>query len=253
MAKILHKDEHCIIVSKEPGELVMSTGDTEAGLVKELEKSHGPVYPVNRLDRPTSGLVLFARHKKAARDFSALFSKRQVCKIYWLIPDSPPLLPYAELVHYIAENKKLNKSYALEEKKKGTEYAKMAFQVIGSGRRYVFVVARLYTGRHHQIRAQMAAYNSPLKGDVKYGSRRTTSFGGIYLHSAFLAFVHPFTGEKIAVFTAPHSDALWTEFLRQEELFMEKHDYRLWEDKKWYEQLYYAARKSPDRVVSLNL
>ncbi|MEM5947311.1 RluA family pseudouridine synthase [Spirochaetia bacterium 38H-sp] len=251
MAKIIYKDEHCIIANKEAGELVMDTGDKTAGLVKELQKEGGNIYPVNRLDRPTSGLIIFARHKKAASLLSAQFAQRAVCKLYWAIPDSPPPLPKDMLENYILENKKLNKSYILDKKKKGAEYAKMAYQVIGSGKKYVFTVIRLFTGRHHQIRAQLAAQNSPVKGDIKYGSRRTTSFGGIYLHSAFLSFLHPITGKKVGVFSLPHDDVLWNEFKKQDWTFLQKSVYGFWEEGEDYQELFYQARKNPEKLVSI--
>ncbi|WP_332447400.1 RluA family pseudouridine synthase [Sphaerochaeta sp.] len=216
--RILFEDNHLIIINKVCGELVQGdqTGDqTLADLVKDYLKvtyqKQGNVYLgiPHRLDRPTSGIVVYAKTEKALIRLNELFKGSGVQKTYWAIVDALPNQEEGTLVHYIIRDTKANKSVALPVEKKGGKLAKLDYRLISTSKNYFLLEIALHTGRHHQIRAQLAALGLHIKGDLKYGAKRSNPDGGICLHARSISFVHPVKKEKISVIAPPPEDTLW--------------------------------------------
>lgn len=220
--RILYEDNHLIIVNKLPGELVQGdeTGDrTLADDVKEYLKVRynkpGNVFLgiPHRLDRPTSGIVVYCRTDKALSRMTALFRTSDVKKTYWAIVDRKPERSEGELVHYITRNAAQNKSIASSKETKGSKIAKLSYRTLASSDNYHLLEIDLHTGRHHQIRAQLAAIGVHIKGDLKYGAQRSNPDGGICLHARRISFTHPIRKEKIAITADPPHSSLWEYFL----------------------------------------
>ncbi|MDD4300927.1 MAG: RluA family pseudouridine synthase [Sphaerochaeta sp.] len=222
--RILYEDNHLIVVNKRGGELVQGdkTGDkTLADLVKEYLKvtyeKKGNVYLgiPHRLDRPTSGLVIFAKTEKALVRMNELFKGNTVKKTYWAIVDKVPNDTEGTLLHYIIRDTKANKSVALPVERQKGKLAKMDYRLITASKTYFLLEVLLHTGRHHQIRAQLAAIGLHIKGDLKYGFPRSNPDGGICLHARSISFVHPVRKEEITIVADPPQDTLWDAFLSQ--------------------------------------
>ena len=222
--RILYEDNHLIVVNKRGGELVQGdkTGDkTLADLVKEYLKvtyeKKGNVYlgVPHRLDRPTSGLVIFAKTEKALVRMNELFKGNTVKKTYWAIVDKVPNDTEGTLLHYIIRDTKANKSVALPVERQKGKLAKMDYRLIAASKTYFLLEVLLHTGRHHQIRAQLAAIGLHIKGDLKYGFPRSNPDGGICLHARSISFVHPVRKEEITIVADPPRDTLWDAFLSQ--------------------------------------
>ncbi|MCK9348503.1 RluA family pseudouridine synthase [uncultured Sphaerochaeta sp.] len=222
--RILYEDNHLIVVNKRGGELVQGdkTGDkTLADLVKEYLKvtyeKKGNVYLgiPHRLDRPTSGLVIFAKTEKALVRMNELFKGNTVKKTYWAIVDKVPNDTEGTLLHYIIRDTKANKSVALPVERQKGKLAKMDYRLIAASKTYFLLEVLLHTGRHHQIRAQLAAIGLHIKGDLKYGFPRSNPDGGICLHARSISFVHPVRKEEITIVADPPQDTLWDAFLSQ--------------------------------------
>ena len=220
--RILYEDNHLIIVNKLPGELVQGdeTGDrTLADDVKEYLKVRynkpGNVFLgiPHRLDRPTSGIVVYCRTDKALSRMTALFRTSDVKKTYWAIVDRKPERNEGELVHYITRNAAQNKSIASSKETKGSKIAKLSYRTLASSDNYHLIEIDLHTGRHHQIRAQLAAIGVHIKGDLKYGAQRSNPDGGICLHARRISFTHPIRKEKITITADPPHSSLWDYFL----------------------------------------
>ena len=220
--RILYEDNHLIIVNKLPGELVQGdeTGDrTLADDVKEYLKVRynkpGNVFLgiPHRLDRPTSGIVVYCRTDKALSRMTALFRTSDVKKAYWAIVDRKPERNEGELVHYITRNAAQNKSIASSKETKGSKIAKLSYRTLASSDNYHLIEIDLHTGRHHQIRAQLAAIGVHIKGDLKYGAQRSNPDGGICLHARRISFTHPIRKEKITITADPPHSSLWDYFL----------------------------------------
>lgn len=219
--RILYEDNHIIIVNKLPGEIVQAdkTGDrTLADDVKDFLKEKynkpGNVFLgiVHRLDRPTSGIVIFAKTDKALSRLEQMFRDGKVDKHYWAVCDNS--LPEREgrLEHWIIRDSVKNKSFAYSAEKKGSKKAVLEYKELGQSERYTLIDIHLLTGRHHQIRAQLAANNVHIKGDLKYGFPRSNQDGGICLHSRSVSFVHPVSKEKIEVTAEVPPDKIWNFF-----------------------------------------
>ncbi len=222
--RILYEDNHLIVVNKRGGELVQGdrTGDkTLADLVKEYLKvtynKKGNVYLgiPHRLDRPTSGLVVFAKTEKALVRLNELFKGNTIKKTYWAIVDNLPNEREGTLLHYIIRDTKANKSVALPVQRQKGKLAKMDYRLIAESKSYFLLEVLLHTGRHHQIRAQLAAIGLHIKGDLKYGFPRSNPDGGISLHARSITFVHPVRKEEITLVADPPADNLWDAFLSQ--------------------------------------
>lgn len=225
--EILYEDNHLLIVNKLPGEIVQGdkTGDRTLGdeaklYIKERYAKPGAVFlgVAHRLDRPVSGVVVFARTSKALTRLCEMFRTGRVQKTYHAIVGNPPTQPEATLTHWVTRNERQNKSYPHPREIPGSKKAVLDYAVIGHSDRYTLLSVNLHTGRHHQIRCQLAAIGCPVKGDLKYGAPRSNPDGSICLHARHIAFEHPVSHKPISV-TAPYPAAtpLWQAFAPQTE------------------------------------
>lgn len=218
---VVYEDNHLIIVNKTASEIVQGdkTGDvplseTVKQYLKEKYAKLGNVFlgVTHRLDRPVSGLVVFAKTSKALARLNEMFRKGEVKKTYWAVVKTCPQVEEGELVHYLVRNEKQNKSYAYDKEVNGSKKAVLHYRLIGHSENYYLLEVDLKTGRHHQIRCQLAKIGCPIKGDLKYGFPRSNPDGSICLHARKVCFVHPVSKEQIVV-TAPVPDGnLWKAF-----------------------------------------
>lgn len=216
--QILHEDNHLIVVNKRVGDIVQGdkTGDKPLSeVVKEYIKAKynkpGEVFlgVVHRLDRPTTGIVVFARTSKALTRMNELFSNRETQKTYWAIVKNRPQNSEDKLVHFLKRNEKNNTSKAHLKEVPESKLASLDYKIIKELNNYFALEINLHTGRHHQIRAQLSAIGSPIKGDLKYGFDRSNPDGGIHLHARKLVFVHPVTKENIEIVAPVPNDVIW--------------------------------------------
>jgi len=221
-SRILYEDNHLIVVNKLPSEIVQGdkTGDTPLSEdVKEFirikYKKPGNVFTgvIHRIDRPTSGVVVFAKTGKALTRMNELVKVRGLKKTYWAIVQNRPDKESGELVHHLIRNEKKNKSTAYNKPKSGSKEAVLDYKLICESNKYFLLEIDLKTGRHHQIRAQLAAIGCPIKGDLKYGSPRSNKDGSISLHARDIEFIHPIKKEKIKIVAPPPKDPLWDYFV----------------------------------------
>lgn len=219
--EVVYEDNHIIIVNKQSGEIVQGdkTGDRPLSdivkdYIKEKYAKPGAVFlgVVHRLDRPVSGLVVFARTSKALTRLNDMFRNGEVHKTYWAIVQNPPQQPEGLLQHWLVRNEKQNKSYAYDREKPQAKKAMLKYKVIGHSERYWLLEVNLLTGRHHQIRCQLAAMGCPIKGDLKYGSKRSNPDGSISLMARRVEFVHPVSKQDIVVEAPLPHDTLWQSF-----------------------------------------
>ena len=216
--QILHEDNHIIVVNKRVGDIVQGdkTGDKPLSeVVKEYIKDKyqkpGEVFlgVVHRLDRPTTGIVIFAKTSKALSRLNELFSNRETQKTYWAVVKNKPSKPSDTLVHYIKRNEKNNTSKAHIKEVPVSKKASLDYTIIKTLDNYFVLEINLHTGRHHQIRAQLSAIGCPIKGDLKYGFDRSNPDGGIHLHARKLCFIHPVSKENIYIIAPTPKDAIW--------------------------------------------
>ncbi|MBA9073897.1 23S rRNA pseudouridine1911/1915/1917 synthase [Flavobacterium gossypii] len=216
--QVLHEDNHIIVVNKRVGDIVQGdkTGDKPlSDVVKEYIKEKydkpGEVFlgVVHRLDRPTTGIVVFARTSKALTRLNELFKNRETQKTYWAVVKNKPAEASAKLVHYLKRNEKNNTSKAHLKEVPDSKIASLHYKIIKELNNYVALEINLHTGRHHQIRAQLAAIGSPIKGDLKYGADRSNPDGGIHLHARKLVFIHPVTKESLEIIAPVPNDPIW--------------------------------------------
>ena len=215
---VVYEDNHIIIVNKTASEIVQGdkTGDAPLSeTVKQYlkEKYHKPgnvfIGVTHRLDRPVSGLVVFAKTSKALSRLNEMFKNSEVKKTYWAIVKQTPAETEGELVNYLVRNEKQNKSYAYDTEKPGSKKAILHYRLIARSDNYSLLEVDLKTGRHHQIRCQLAKMGRPIKGDLKYGFPRSNPDGSICLHARRVRFVHPVSKELIDVVAPVPSDNLW--------------------------------------------
>ena len=215
---ILYEDNHILAVNKMPSDIVQGdrTGDkTLADRVREhLRTTYGKTGNVfvgipHRLDRPTSGVVLFARTDKALERLSAMFRQGGVRKIYWAMTAERPPADSGSLVHWLRRNPDQNKSYAAPGPGGGAKEASLTYRLLFSLEHYHLLEIELETGRHHQIRAQLAAIGCHIKGDLKYGAARSNPGGGIHLHARQVSFVHPVRKVPLVITADPPRDPVW--------------------------------------------
>ena len=221
---VVYEDNHIILVNKASYEIVQGdkTGDTPLSeTVKEYikKKYHKPgnvfLGVTHRLDRPVSGLVLFARTSKALSRLNEMFKTKDIKKTYWAIVKNQPPAPAGELVHWLVRNEKQNKSYAYDREVKDSKKAILDYKVIGRSEHYYLLEINLQTGRHHQIRCQLAKMGCPIKGDLKYGAQRSNPDGSICLHARKIEFIHPVSKEMMS-FEAPVPESvLWKSFQKK--------------------------------------
>jgi 23S rRNA pseudouridine1911/1915/1917 synthase len=216
--QILHEDNHLIVVNKRVGDIVQGdkTGDKPlSDVVKEYIKDKynkpGEVFlgVVHRLDRPTTGIVVFARTSKALTRMNELFSNRETQKTYWAVVKNKPPKNEEILVHFIKRNEKNNTSKAHIKEVPDSKMASLEYKIIKELDNYFGLEIQLHTGRHHQIRAQLSAIGSPIKGDLKYGFDRSNPDGGIHLHARKLVFIHPVTKENITIIAPTPDEVIW--------------------------------------------
>lgn len=220
--QVIYEDNHIIAVNKTGNEIVQGdkTGDTPlSDLVKDYIKQKynkpGEVYlgVCHRLDRPTSGVVLFARTSKALTRLNEMFRQDDaIKKTYWAVVDKMPAPSEGILRHWLVRNTKQNKSYAHTTEKPDSKEAILNYRLLGSSDKYHLLEIELVTGRHHQIRAQLASIGCRIKGDMKYGFPRSNPNGGIYLHARKIEFMHPVSREPVQITAQTPSDALWDYF-----------------------------------------
>ena len=218
---VVYEDNHIVVVNKTSSEIVQGdkTGDTPLSemvkqYLKEKYNKPGNVFigVTHRLDRPVSGLVVFAKTSKALPRLNEMFRNGEVKKTYWAIVKECPKETEGELVHYLVRNEKQNKSYAYDKEVKNSKKAVLHYKLIGHSQNYYLLEVDLKTGRHHQIRCQLAKMGCPIKGDLKYGSPRSNPDGSICLHARTVQFVHPVSNEMIRL-TAPVPEGnLWNGF-----------------------------------------
>lgn len=215
---VVYEDNHIIIVNKQSGEIVQGdkTGDTPLSdivkqYIKEKYNKPGNVFlgVVHRLDRPVSGLVVFAKTSKALSRLNEMFRTGDVHKTYWAIVKKNDIAPEATLTDWLTRNERQNKSYAHNREVPGAKKAVLSYKVRSMSDNYMLLEVRLMTGRHHQIRCQLAHMGCPIKGDLKYGSPRSNPDGSISLMSRRVEFVHPVSKEIIAVEAPVPDDRLW--------------------------------------------
>ena len=227
--EVVYEDNHIIIVNKESGEIVQGdkTGDTPLSetvkqYIKEKYNKPGEVFlgVVHRLDRPVSGLVVFARTSKALTRLNKMFAEGQVHKTYWAIVEKRSERSKIQvtdskgdnsqlLTHWLIRNEQQNKSYAYDHEVPRSKKAQLRYRVIGRGDNYDLVEVELMTGRHHQIRCQLSAIGRTIKGDLKYGAKRSNADGSISLQSHHIEFIHPVSKETIIAEAPLPSDPLW--------------------------------------------
>lgn len=216
--QVLYEDNHLIVINKRPGDIVQGdkTGDIPLSeVVKEYIKvkynKPGNVYlgVVHRLDRPTSGIVLFSKTSKALPRLNKLFKDKDAKKMYWAVVKNPPPKQKDTLLHYMKRNPKQNKSYAHTKEVPDSKKAVLEYHILKELNNYFLLEIDLHTGRHHQIRSQLSAIGSPIKGDLKYGFDRSNKDASIHLHARKLTFVHPVKKEPLNIIAPPPADAIW--------------------------------------------
>lgn len=219
--EVIYEDNHIIIVNKAPGEIVQGdkTGDVPlVEIVKEWLKEKynkpGNVFcgVVHRLDRPVGGLVIFAKTSKALARMNDMFRNGEVEKTYWALSRNRPPQEQDRLEHYITSTEKNNKSYASLTPKKDSKKAVLSYKLLGASDRYSLIEVKLETGRKHQIRVQLSAIGCPIKGDLKYGDKRSNQDGSISLIARHIHFIHPVSGKEIDVTAPLPKDNLWQTF-----------------------------------------
>jgi 23S rRNA pseudouridine1911/1915/1917 synthase len=220
-ANILYEDNHLIIVNKYPSEIVQGdkTGDEPMSekikkYIKEKYNKPGEVFlgVAHRIDRPTSGAVIFARTGKALERINEMFRNKEIKKTYWAVVKNKPAKTQDTLVHYIVKDEAKNKSKAYTNEIKGSQKAIMEYRIASSSDRYHLLEIQLHTGRHHQIRAQLCAIGCSIKGDLKYGSERSNKDGSIHLHARSISFIHPVKKESLTITAPVPEDTLWKAF-----------------------------------------
>ena len=215
---ILFEDNHIIAVNKKPSQLVQGdkTNDEPLSeLVKKYIKSKynkpGEVFigVVHRIDRPVSGIVLFAKTSKALSRLNELFRTKNIQKTYWAVVKNQPKNQEGTLINYLIKNEKSNKSFAYNEERKGALRSELSYKVIGKTDNYFLVEVLPSTGRHHQIRVQLSHMGCPIKGDLKYGYERSNKDASIHLHARKIEFIHPIKNEQITIEAMPPNDPIW--------------------------------------------
>ncbi len=220
-SRILYEDNHLVVVNKLASEIIQGdkTGDVPLSeevklFLKEKYAKPGNVFlgVIHRLDRPVSGVVVFAKTGKALSRMNELVKKREMKKTYWAVVKNMPAQREATLNHYLVRNEKKNKSFVSKKNTEGAKEAVLSYRYLASSDQYHLLEIDLHTGRHHQIRAQLAAIGSPIKGDLKYGFPRSNPDASISLHARSVSFVHPVRKEPVKIEAPVPDDPLWKFF-----------------------------------------
>lgn len=216
--QILHEDNHIIVINKRVGDIVQGdkTGDKPLSevvkeYIKDKYKKPGEVYlgVIHRLDRPTTGIVVFAKTSKALTRLNNAFKNRETQKTYWAVVKNCPPKENDTLIHYLKRNSKNNTSKAHTKEVPESKKASLDYKIIKKLDNYFGLEINLHTGRHHQIRAQLSAIGCPIKGDLKYGFDRSNPDGGIHLHARKLSLTHPVTKEELTIIAPVPNDIIW--------------------------------------------
>lgn len=219
---VLYEDNHIIAVRKNGGDLVqgdrtddITLADEVKSYIKRKYNKPGDVFLgiVHRIDRPVSGVVIFARTSKALSRLNKAFQERAVKKTYWAVVESKPPKEEGKLINWMKKNQEKNRSRCYDNEVKGSKKAELDYKLIGRSKNYYYLEIYPKTGRHHQIRVQLAHIGCNIKGDVKYGAKRTNRDGTIHLHAHSLTFIHPVKKEEITIKCNPPIDPLWEEML----------------------------------------
>lgn len=222
LPEVLYEDNHIIAVNKKPSDIVQGdkTGDVPLSefvkkYLKEKYNKPGEVFvgTVHRIDRPVSGIVLFAKTSKALARLNQLFQTKEIQKTYWAIVKNKPAENSGNLVHYLKKNEAKNISKAYNNEVAGGLRSELDFKIIAHSDNYFLLEINPHTGRHHQIRVQLSAIECPIKGDVKYGFHRGNKDASIHLHARKIEFIHPVKKEKIIIVAPPPEEVLWKEFM----------------------------------------
>lgn len=220
--QILHEDNHIIVINKRVGDIVQAdkTGDKPLSdvvkeYIKEKYNKPGDVFlgVVHRLDRPTTGIVVFAKTSKALSRLNETFKNRETQKTYWVVVKNCPPKEKDTLVHFLKRNTKNNTSKAHLKEVPVSKKASLSYQIIKKLDNYFVLEIDLHTGRHHQIRAQLQAIGCPIKGDLKYGFDRSNPDGGIHLHARKLILTHPVTKETLTIIAQTPNDVIWNSII----------------------------------------
>lgn len=222
MPEILYEDNHLIAVYKKPSDLSQGDKTGDIALDREVKKYIAEKYNkmgdvflgiIHRLDRPVGGVLLFARTSKALERMNDIFRTREVRKTYLAVVSERPPSDESVLVHYLKKNEKQNKTYVFDSEVKGSKMASLSYRLVSRSKRYYLLEIELHSGRHHQIRAQLAKIGCPIKGDLKYGYPRSNKDGSISLFARKLEFIHPVNKKQISIVAdLPHQD-IWSLFV----------------------------------------
>lgn len=222
IADILYEDNHLLVVNKTAGQLVQADTSGDLALEDEIkafikvrDNKPGSVFlgVVHRIDRPVSGVILFAKSKKALVRMNEMMKKRELEKHYWAITENRPAELEALLVHQLMRDGKTNKSFVVATPRGDSKEARLRYKVLNISDRYTLLDVELMTGRHHQIRCQLSKIGCPIRGDLKYGAKRSMPDGSISLHSRSLTFTHPVRNESMTIVApVPKDDNLWKYF-----------------------------------------
>jgi 23S rRNA pseudouridine1911/1915/1917 synthase len=224
--EVLYEDNHIIVVNKITGDIVQADKTDDPTLrdaVKQYIKAEynkpGNVFlgVVHRLDRPVSGAVMFAKTSKSLKRLNSIFKAREIKKVYWVVVDKAPPKPEAKLINYLRRNQSKNKSYVVDEGTKDAVYAELDYKLLAKSDRYFLLEVLLHTGRHHQIRAQLAGIHCRIKGDLKYGFPRSNPDASIHLHARYIEFIHPVKKELVRITAPVPDDPLWNYFKQEME------------------------------------
>jgi len=219
--RIIYEDNHLVVVNKAVGEIVQGdkTGDEPLSdkvkqYIKDKFNKPGDAFlgTIHRIDRPVSGLVLFARTSKCLERMNEMFREKTIQKTYWAVVKNKPAKESDTLINYLWKNEKQNKSYVCNADKKGGLKSELSYKLVNSSDNYSLLEINPITGRHHQIRVQLSNIGCPIKGDLKYGSQRSNPDGSIHLHARGIRFNHPVTKEPMFLQAAPPDESLWNYF-----------------------------------------
>lgn len=219
---VLFEDNHLIAVKKKSGDIIQSdkTGDVTLAenvkaYIKKKYNKPGDVFLgiIHRIDRPVGGVVVFARTSKSLARMNASFRAKEVKKEYWAVVEEKPPFEEGELTNWLKKNQEKNKSRAYDVEVKQSKKAILKYTLVGRSRNYYYLKINPLTGRHHQIRVQLSHMGCKIKGDVKYGAKRTNKDGSIHLLARSISFMHPVKKEEITILANPPVDPLWNEFL----------------------------------------
>lgn len=221
--EILFEDNHLLIINKKPGELSQGDNTGDISLIESLkefikirDQKPGNVFLglIHRLDRPTSGILVFAKTSKALSRMNDLFKTREVQKTYWAIVEGKPKNNFKRLEHYLRKNPKNNKVTVFNKPTQDAKIAILEYKVLANLDNYSLLEVDLFTGRSHQIRSQLSFIGHSIKGDLKYGAKRSNPDGSISLHARKISFIHPVKKEEINIIAPPPNDSLWKECLK---------------------------------------